>query len=168
MGSERNSRKRRSSPSTSLEDDENKVRKLKKRDEKQKKTRKDDDQERKKRKRDKKSGEHSDFREREGKEKRERHKHKKKRAVKEGFKEISDQDYFSKNNEFSTWLKERGIYFSDLSSEEARDLFSSFIKAWNKQKLQPWYYDGIASAPRTAYDWKIKHDKWRELPLALA
>ncbi|KAI3515243.1 hypothetical protein L1887_14043 [Cichorium endivia] len=43
------------------------------------------------------------------------------------FKEISDADYFSKNNEFSTWLKdEREIFFSDLSSESARKLFAEF------------------------------------------
>ncbi|KAH0453570.1 hypothetical protein IEQ34_017894 [Dendrobium chrysotoxum] len=161
MGNERKSRKRRSSLSPSIDDDKDRARKFKKRDgEKEKKTRKEEDKERKKRRRDKKSREHSDSREgKEGKT-RERHKHRRKQADKEGFKELSDEDYFSKNNEFSTWLKEeRGIYFSDLSSEAARDLFSSFIKAWNKQKLQPWYYEGIASAPRTAHNWKIKHDK---------
>ncbi|KAK8971410.1 hypothetical protein KSP40_PGU014912 [Platanthera guangdongensis] len=86
-----------------------------------------------------------------------KHKHSKKLSD-AGFKELSDEDYFSRNNEFSTWLKEeRGLYFSDLSSEAARDLFSSFVKAWNRHKLQPQYYKGIAGAPRTAHNWKIKH-----------
>lgn len=76
------------------------------------------------------------------------------------FKELSNDDYYSKNNEFSTWLKEeRGIFFSDLSSEEARKLFSRFVKDWNNQKLQSRYYEGITSGPRTAHNWKIAHEK---------
>lgn len=76
------------------------------------------------------------------------------------FKELSKDDYFSKNNEFSTWLKEeKGIYFSDLSSEAARNLFAGFVKAWNNQKLELQYYEGISTAPRTAHNWKIRHEK---------
>ncbi|MQM20435.1 hypothetical protein Taro_053457 [Colocasia esculenta] len=78
----------------------------------------------------------------------------------EGFKwleELSKDDYFLKNNEFSTWLKEeKGMFFSELSSETARELFSKFVKDWNGGKLQPRYYEGIASGPRTGHDWKIK------------
>lgn len=73
------------------------------------------------------------------------------------FKEISNDDYFSKNNEFSTWLKEeKGTFFSELSSEAARELFLSFVKRWNRQKLDARYYEGIARGPRTAHSWKIK------------
>lgn len=73
------------------------------------------------------------------------------------FQELSSDDYFSKNNEFSTWLKEeKNVFFSDLSSESSRELFSDFIKVWNAQKLESRYYEGIASGPRTAHHWKIK------------
>ncbi|PWZ20030.1 hypothetical protein Zm00014a_014250 [Zea mays] len=73
------------------------------------------------------------------------------------FKEISKDDYFAKNNEFATWLKEeKGKYFSDLSSESARDLFLKFVKQWNKGKLPSQYYEGITSGPRSAHNWNIK------------
>lgn len=76
------------------------------------------------------------------------------------FEELSKDDYFAKNNEFATWLKEeRGIYFSELLSDAARELFSGFVKEWNSGKLQPVYYEGIASGPRTAHNWMIKHEK---------
>lgn len=71
--------------------------------------------------------------------------------------ELSGDDYFSKNNEFSTWLKEeKDVFFSDLSAEDARKLFSGFVKAWNKKKLEIRYYEGINTAPRSAHNWKIK------------
>lgn len=72
--------------------------------------------------------------------------------------ELSTDDYFSKNNEFATWLKEdKDIFFSDLSSERARELFSDFVKKWNADKLELKYYEGIATAPRTAHNWKIRN-----------
>uniref|UniRef100_A0A0E0J9Y9 Uncharacterized protein n=1 Tax=Oryza nivara TaxID=4536 RepID=A0A0E0J9Y9_ORYNI len=47
---------------------------------------------------------------------------------KNDFKEISKDDYFSKNKEFATWSKdENGKFFSDLSSESARDLFEKWV-----------------------------------------
>ncbi|ONI11944.1 hypothetical protein PRUPE_4G136100 [Prunus persica] len=83
--------------------------------------------------------------------------HKGDRHLKIEFQELSTDDYFSKNNEFSTWLKEeKDVFFSDLSSESARQLFSDFVKVWNKQKLESKYYEGIASGPRCAHTWKIK------------
>ncbi|KMZ66100.1 hypothetical protein ZOSMA_2G01130 [Zostera marina] len=58
--------------------------------------------------------------------------------------QLSASDYFLKNNEFSAWLKEKkGIFFTDLSSVESRELFLDFIKVWNKGKLHPEYYSGI-------------------------
>ena len=76
---------------------------------------------------------------------------------KHGFQELSSDDYFSKNNEFAAWLKEeKHVFFSDLSSESARELFSNFVEDWNNQKLGSQYYEGIASGPRTAHNWKIK------------
>lgn len=74
------------------------------------------------------------------------------------FHEISKDDYFSKNNEFSTWLKEKKrVFFSDLSADSAREMFTDFVKAWNRRKLESRYYEGaIVSAPRSAHKWKIK------------
>ncbi|KAL8255198.1 hypothetical protein R6Q59_033419 [Mikania micrantha] len=82
------------------------------------------------------------------------------------FKELSDADYFSKNNEFATWLKdERDIFFSDLSSDSARKLFTKFVKDWNNKKLDSKYYDGIETGPRSSHNWKIKSDtKGRRSP----
>ncbi|XP_008447103.1 style cell-cycle inhibitor 1-A isoform X1 [Cucumis melo] len=71
--------------------------------------------------------------------------------------ELSKEDYFSKNNEFATWLKDvKNVYFSDLSSESARELFSDFVELWNDRKLESRYYEGISSGPRTSHNWKIK------------
>ncbi|KAH6777145.1 splicing regulatory glutamine/lysine-rich-like protein [Perilla frutescens var. hirtella] len=73
------------------------------------------------------------------------------------FQELSEDDYFSKNNEFATWLKqEKRKFFADLSSDAARSLFSEFVTAWNDQELEPQYYNGIATAPRTSHKWNIK------------
>lgn len=77
---------------------------------------------------------------------------------KEGIPELSIEDYFSKNNEFATWLKEeKRTYFNDLTTEAARELFSRFVKRWNRGKLESRYYEGISTAPRTAHNWMIKH-----------
>ncbi|KFK42303.1 hypothetical protein AALP_AA2G238600 [Arabis alpina] len=77
--------------------------------------------------------------------------------LKEGIPELSSEDYFSKNKEFATWLKEKKrIYFNDLKAEAARELFLRFVKAWNRGKLESRYYEGITTAPRTAHNWKIK------------
>ncbi|CAA7062069.1 unnamed protein product [Microthlaspi erraticum] len=77
--------------------------------------------------------------------------------LKEGIPELSSEDYFSKNNEFATWLKEeKRTYFNDLTTESARELFSRFVKAWNRGRLESRYYEGISTAPRTAHNWKIK------------
>ncbi|VVA95834.1 unnamed protein product [Arabis nemorensis] len=77
--------------------------------------------------------------------------------LKEGIPELSSEDYFSKNKEFATWLKEKKrTYFNDLKAEAARELFSRFVKAWNRGKLESRYYEGISTAPRTAHNWNIK------------
>ncbi|KAJ4829890.1 hypothetical protein Tsubulata_013152, partial [Turnera subulata] len=57
------------------------------------------------------------------------------RHLKSKIEELSNEAYFSKNNEFAAWLKEETkLFFSDLSSEHARELFSDFIKDWNDLK----------------------------------
>ncbi|XP_047939778.1 style cell-cycle inhibitor 1-A isoform X4 [Salvia hispanica] len=89
-----------------------------------------------------------------GKRKHKGHKHDK---LPLDIQELTDDDYFSKNNEFSTWLKEeKRKFFADLSSEAARSLFKEFVAEWNSQELEPHYYDGIATAPRTSHKWNIK------------
>ncbi|OAY71181.1 protein PXR1-like [Ananas comosus] len=150
MGGEGRSRKRRSSPSPnpSQDDEERSAKHRKRRDER----------ERKEKKKSKSEKSHGSSRNRDGKEKKSKDKSKRSRKDDDSdFKELSKDDYFSKNNEFATWLKEeRGIYFSDLSSDAARDLFSKFVKEWNSRNLESRYYQGIASGVRSAHNWKIK------------
>ncbi|GAQ77728.1 hypothetical protein KFL_000030080 [Klebsormidium nitens] len=72
---------------------------------------------------------------------------------------ISTGDYFQKNAEFATWLREgRGIFFSDLSSDQAHALFDAFVTVYNEGKLPEKYYDGITSthAKRSGFTWAIK------------
>lgn len=79
------------------------------------------------------------------------------RHLKAHIEEISSNDYFLKNNEFSTWLKEeKSVFFSDLSAASAREMFSKFVEKWNKGKLASQYYEGISTGPRTSHNWKIK------------
>ncbi|KAK1315013.1 hypothetical protein QJS10_CPA06g00186 [Acorus calamus] len=141
MGSESKSRKRRSSPLSDDGDDSG--RKRGKRDDRERKVRKSEGTDKKKEKL-----------------KEKKHKRKRSRRDHDSFEELSKDDYYSKNNEFSAWLKEeKGIFFSDLSSEDARKLFSKFVKDWNRGKLQSQYYEGIVSGPRTAHNWKIRPEK---------
>ncbi|KAG9143909.1 hypothetical protein Leryth_016098 [Lithospermum erythrorhizon] len=99
---------------------------------------------------------HSD-KEKKSKDKRKVKKHKHGDDMKLKIQELSGDDYFAKNNEFSTWLKEeKDIFFSDLSSESAHELFAKFVKAWNNQKLESRYYEGISTGPRTAHLWNIR------------
>ncbi|KAK1397786.1 style cell-cycle inhibitor 1-A [Heracleum sosnowskyi] len=83
--------------------------------------------------------------------------HNRDRHVKFDIEEITGDDYFLKNNEFSTWLKEeKSVFFSDLSADSARKMFSKFVEKWNKGKLASQYYEGISTGPRTSHNWKIK------------
>ncbi|KAI7744522.1 hypothetical protein M8C21_003880 [Ambrosia artemisiifolia] len=155
MGSDRKSKKRRSPSAASSDEDEgmNKKRRSSEPKTNNNKKKKDKDPHRK----------HKSRKSSEGKSE-EKHKHKHKHHKRDhreitNFKEISDADYFLKNNEFATWLKdERDTFFSDLSSESARKLFTEFVKAWNKKKLDSRYYDGIVTGPRSSHNWKIKSD----------
>ncbi|CAI2172621.1 3920_t:CDS:2 [Funneliformis geosporum] len=78
----------------------------------------------------------------------------------EGFKSISEDDYFSKSTEFRIWLREsKDKFFDELSSEQAHRYFKKFISSWNKCKLDKKYYDGIRSSQlmnseTTRYKWK--------------
>ncbi|XP_030527892.1 style cell-cycle inhibitor 1 isoform X1 [Rhodamnia argentea] len=107
---------------------------------------------------DRKSHKHRSDKEKKSRDSKGKHKSKDRHShLKHDIQELSNDDYFLKNNEFATWLKEeRNVFFSDLSAESARELFSEFIKEWNRGKLESRYYEGIASGRRTAHDWKIK------------
>ncbi|XP_059316869.1 style cell-cycle inhibitor 1-A [Lycium ferocissimum] len=144
MGSDRKIKPKRNSPSSPPDEVKRKRQKIKGDEEKKDKSRKDKHKSHKSK--EKESGE---------KHKSKSHKHKDKSKIK--FEELSKDDYFSKNNEFSTWLKDKKkLFFSDLSSEAARDLFSDFVKEWNKGKLDSQYYEGITTAPRSSHAWNIK------------
>ncbi|XP_028767421.1 style cell-cycle inhibitor 1-A-like [Neltuma alba] len=154
MGSDRKSKekkKKRRGYSSDSEDEK-----------KSKRQRTADDEERKgekkEKRKEKKSYRHSKDRSDKGKKSKDKHKTKHSKGDSHmEFQELSKDDYFSKNNEFATWLKEqKDVFFSDLSSESAREMFLDFVKAWNKGKLESRYYEGITSGPRTAHNWKIK------------
>ncbi|GMH43938.1 hypothetical protein BSKO_11872 [Bryopsis sp. KO-2023] len=73
--------------------------------------------------------------------------------------QLTEQDYFEKHAEFSTWLlEEKEEYFNELSSEKSRSRFSKFVEAWNSGNLNVKFYKGIQSAPakRTQHKWKFK------------
>ncbi|KAI0640188.1 hypothetical protein C8Q77DRAFT_1046556 [Trametes polyzona] len=79
-------------------------------------------------------------------------------SLPDGVPEISESDYFLKNDEFQVWLKEeKGKYFNELSSDRARKYFRKFVKAWNRGKLSKSLYAGVARVPsasgQTAYKW---------------
>jgi hypothetical protein len=152
MGSDRKTKekntKKRTSPSSSSSDSQDNGRR--------KKQRRGDEEESRSKKSDKKSHKHRSDKKKKSKDKH-RTKHDKGDNRSKEFKELSEEDYFSKNNEFATWLKEeKNVFFSELSSESAREMFSDFMKAWNRQKLESRYYEGIVSGPRTAHKWKFK------------
>ncbi|XP_017418955.1 style cell-cycle inhibitor 1-B [Vigna angularis] len=152
MGSDRKSK--RTSPFQREEEDKRSKRQRTVEDE-EKKERK---REKKEPREDKKSRKHSKEKsDKKGKSKdKHRNKHRKGDAHTE-FLQLSKDDYFAKNNEFAAWLKEeKNVFFSDLLSESAHELFTDFVKAWNKGKLDSHYYEGIASGPRTSHNWKIK------------
>ncbi|XP_071725767.1 uncharacterized protein [Rutidosis leptorrhynchoides] len=153
MASDRKSKKRRS-PSESSSEDE--VKNKRRKSSESKSDKKDKDSHRKH-----KSRKSSSTKEAKPMEKhKHKHKHNRHEDLKiSNFSELSDADYFAKNNEFATWLKEeRGTFFSDLSSESARKLFAKFVKYWNNKKLDSKYYEGILIAPRSSHNWKIKTD----------
>lgn len=74
--------------------------------------------------------------------------------------QLSEDDYFSRNPEFSTWLvAEKGRHFNQLTAEESRELFAKFVSRWNAKKLPAKYYAGLAapaSMRRTGHDWGLR------------
>jgi len=173
--SRKRSSKKRKSPSdsdSSSSDDNRNRRRERRRERKEKNHKKRSSSKREKKKRRSGDDDSSSGEEFKGKDKRSKHKHKNKKledyhSHKQGsaggvaeIKALSEEDYFSKNIEFSTWLKEeRGMFFSNLSSEKTHKLFLEFVNAWNSRQLQSEYYEGISSAPRTDHNWGFKIDK---------
>lgn len=172
---ERRSKKRKSpSDSDSISSDDNRNRKRERRRERKEKShrkRRSSSSKKEKKKRRRGDDESSSGEEVKVKDKRSKHKHKNKKleehhSQKQGsaggvaeVKALSEEDYFSKNNEFSKWLKEeRGMFFSNLSSEKTHKLFLEFVNAWNSRQLRSEYYEGISSAPRTNHNWGLKID----------
>ncbi|CAK9165659.1 unnamed protein product [Ilex paraguariensis] len=162
MGEEeekRKKKKKRSSLSPSEDEGKSKRRRTVE-DKETKRNKKDKSQSKDRKKQHHKSHKSSKHHSDKGKKSDEKHigkRHKHDPHLKVNRQELSEDDYFSKNNEFATWLKEeKNLFFSDLSSESARDLFSRFVKDWNNQKLESQYYEGISTGPRTSHKWKIK------------
>ncbi|KAJ9139608.1 hypothetical protein P3X46_030326 [Hevea brasiliensis] len=145
---------RKRSPSSSASEDEGKHRKRHRREEERE--RRSSKSDKKEKRRYKKSHKHRSDKDKKSKDKHSG-KHRKGDHGKK-FQELSNDDYFSKNNEFATWLREeKKMFFSELSSETARDLFTDFVKDWNNQKLDSRYYEGISSGPRSAHNWTFKN-----------
>ena len=73
---------------------------------------------------------------------------------------ISSESYFMRNPEFTAWLRdEKGKFFNDLPSVEAREMFEDFVLDWNSRKLKRKYYRGgisAADARRTHHSWGIQ------------
>ncbi|KAK9830029.1 hypothetical protein WJX72_009298 [[Myrmecia] bisecta] len=72
---------------------------------------------------------------------------------------INEDDYFAKNPEFSTWLRdERGQFFNELSADETHALFKDYVKAWNSRKLPARHYAGIVGSAmrRTTHQWGLR------------
>ncbi|KAI0673898.1 hypothetical protein C8Q78DRAFT_1019759 [Trametes maxima] len=81
-------------------------------------------------------------------------------SLPDGVSEISESDYFLKNDEFQMWLKEeKGKYFNELSGDRARKYFRKFVKAWNRGKLSKTLYAGVdrssAMNSQTGYKWSF-------------
>lgn len=55
-----------------------------------------------------------------------------------------EDDYFAKNHEFSAWLRqEHNVFFTELLSDRARELFKTFVEEWNARRLPLKFYKGI-------------------------
>ncbi|KAK3273834.1 hypothetical protein CYMTET_17948 [Cymbomonas tetramitiformis] len=56
----------------------------------------------------------------------------------------AEDDYFAKNHEFSAWLRqEHDVFFTELLSDRARELFKTFVEEWNARRLTLKFYKGI-------------------------
>ncbi|KAL0561343.1 hypothetical protein IC582_001768 [Cucumis melo] len=155
-GSERKSKeKRKHRKSASSSEDEKRSKRPRAAEDEERESRRSDKREKRK---EKKSHKHSkSHSEKKSKDLHKGKHHKGDHLSRTKIQELSKEDYFSKNNEFATWLKDvKNVYFSDLSSESARELFSDFVELWNDRKLESRYYEGISSGPRTSHNWKIK------------
>lgn len=82
-------------------------------------------------------------------------------------------NYFSYNSHLRLFLyRSRGVYFEDLTSEEARTAFKKFVDAYNDGKLESAYYDPkglrqdvLDQCSRTKHQWKFQTSKVEEQKL---
>ena len=80
--------------------------------------------------------------------------------------QISPDDYFRLNAEFTAWLREaRGLTFGDLTAEAARSKFSDFVDLWNARKLGGKFYRGMEAPTmrRSNHQWGIRAPSVRRL-----
>nr|XP_019009238.1 uncharacterized protein I206_05886 [Kwoniella pini CBS 10737]OCF48019.1 hypothetical protein I206_05886 [Kwoniella pini CBS 10737] len=76
-----------------------------------------------------------------------------------GVKEIGEEDYFLKANEFKHWLKvEKAKYLDGMSSESAHKYFRKFVRRWNDGVLKPDQYhppSRTKASENTGYKWSF-------------
>ncbi|WWC65951.1 uncharacterized protein I303_108573 [Kwoniella dejecticola CBS 10117] len=76
-----------------------------------------------------------------------------------GVKEIDEDDYFLKSNEFKHWLKEeKGKYLHEMSSDSAHKYFRKFVRRWNDGLLTPDQYhppSRTKASENTGYKWSF-------------
>ncbi|KAJ2751471.1 hypothetical protein GGI19_004461 [Coemansia pectinata] len=73
--------------------------------------------------------------------------------------QISLDDYFRLNAPFRLWLrKEKHLYFDELSSDDARRRFASFVRAWNAGRLRSRYYSQDHELTHLSKDVLTRHN----------
>lgn len=78
--------------------------------------------------------------------------------------QISEDDYFLKNEEFRVWLHvNRNTPFETLTTVQAREMFAGdFRKSWNKGGLASMFYEGTIPTElrhqcvKTSHKWGLK------------
>lgn len=78
--------------------------------------------------------------------------------------QISEDDYFLKNEEFRVWLNtSRNTPFETLTTVNAREIFAGdFCKKWNRGSLASMFYDGTIPTElrqqcvKTSHKWGLK------------
>ncbi|KAJ3126627.1 hypothetical protein HK100_010149 [Physocladia obscura] len=84
---------------------------------------------------------------------------------------ITSDHFYEKSAEFIVWLREKKkLFLSNLLSEESHELFSKFVKKWNRGSLDPKFYAGISttdvnSNERSKHRWNFKVSRDDEVKL---
>ncbi|KAH3756427.1 peptidyl-prolyl cis-trans isomerase G [Pelomyxa schiedti] len=76
---------------------------------------------------------------------------------------LSDEDFYDSHHqaEFREWLLlKRNIYIDQLTGDESKKLFSTFVEQWNSGSLPEDFYNDVlfrnTNSRRTSYQWKFK------------